>query len=1067
MNRPLLLLLLLLSGSLLLALQPDFASDPAISPDGNEVCFVYEGDLWLVSFKGGTARQLTATQAQEWGPAWSPDGNYIAFNANREGTNYPYLIPASGGEARLIFAENYTICDWFNDSAHLLVVRYHPNFGNSFFKLPLDGTRPVLLAEIGDRYASLSPDNKSIVFNRYGNPYREAYRGSLAGELWKIDIASKTYTRLTNTDFTERYPRYSHVNNTLFYCASDGERFQIYRADKLDFSRPVKLSNFPQWSARDITIARGSDRLVFELFNEIWKYDPTRLFGDKISKLEINIAADRWQQTARVDKMKNDFYSYAISGDELLLAFQYRYDTFFMPRKGGEVKQITFDHASVSNLEFLEDNRSLVMQRMKNGIDHLFVVKCDSTMAITELDWFGKDSLAVEEIIKDIAGRWTIYYGDNVMSGRVAVADKDLTNIRPLNASRAVMSNVAYNSTGEYAVYATVREDVWIRELWLCDLVTGEHRKLMNDDAWISSLTWTSDDRSLLMTRSGNIFRLDLVPRDEFEYEVDNWKEILAPPPEEGATFEYEHIIEINLAEEDEAEEEGETEAEAELESEPEPEPEPEPIPRKELQIVWEDIEKRLYQVISDPGNTLFVQKVIDDSTFYYISDGFFMGNNALLKKANIYGQNIKQEFDFGNGAGDYKWVGNTIYYILNGTIRSYNVSTGAKREIKAEFDYRYDTRQLNTRVFEQVWGAFGLNFYDANMHGQNWQELFRLYYPYAERARSIQDIASIVNEMIGDVNASHTGFYPRRESEERGRSAAWLGLEFDQSILLPEGIRIGTVYPTSRLATLYKLKSGDILTHIDGVRITPATPVDSLLLDKTGKRIRLNYLSEGEAREAQLTGLSWSENRRLQYEHQVRLARDTVHQKTAGRIGYVHIPGMGSRDYDNFYREVFRDNADKEALIIDVRGNSGGWVHDRIITLLSKRPYGYSTSRRYSGEKNIEPKGGWMKPTIVLVDESSFSDGEIFPIVYKELKLGKVVGMPSSGAVIGTWEYRLLDGSSMRMPGSGWYKLDGTNMEGSGAMPDIIVENTPEDIIAGRDPQLLRAIEEILKELK
>jgi tricorn protease len=320
---------------------------------------------------------------------------------------------------------------------------------------------------------------------------------------------------------------------------------------------------------------------------------------------------------------------------------------------------------------------------------------------------------------------------------------------------------------------------------------------------------------------------------------------------------------------------------------------------------------------------------------------------------------------------------------------------------------------------------------------------------------------------MIGDVNASHTGFYPRDERSLPYRTQAYLGLEYDYSQVPDKGIAVRTAYPTTRLASFYGIKAGDLLTHVDGVEITAKIPVDSLLLDKVGKKVRLQFLADGLSVEAVVTGLSFGENRRLFYDYKTSRSKKKVEELTQGRIGYVHIPAMGNRDYDSFYREVFRDNADKEALIIDVRGNYGGHVHDQLISLLSKRPYGYSTSRRYSGEMYTEPRRAWMKPTIVLVDENSFSDGEIFPIVYQELKLGKVVGYPSSGAVIGTWEYDLIDGSSMRMPGSGWYKLDGTNMEGSGAMPDIIVENSPEDIIAGRDKQLQRAVEEILEELK
>lgn len=1034
------------------ALQPDFACDPAVSPDGKQVCFVYGDDLWLVPFKGGDATRLTSTDAGEWGPCWSPDGTWIAFTSNRGGVSYPYLISPSSGEVRAVIAESNTISDWFSDGQNLLCTRYNQEFGSSFYKVPVNGSRPVLLAEIGDRYASLSPDNKSIVFNRNGNPHRESYRGSLAGELWKIDIATKAYSRLTNTDYTERYPRFSHDSNALYFCASDGERYQIYRVNNLDFNRRVKLTNLPLWSARDISIARKNDNLAFECFNEIWKLEA----GGKASKLEISIPEDLWREDDNREKVSNEFDDFAVSGDELLLGFRYKYDTFFMPRKGGEVRQITHDQCSVGDLEFLDDGRTLVMQQMDKGLNKLFTVKCDSLMALTPVDWFGADSLDVESVTKDPGGKWIIYYGDNRLSSRIAVADSNLTNIRPLQVKRPVVSNFAINADGKYAVYATTRDDFWTREIWLYDFAKDEHVKLLNDDAWIRNLSWTKDEQSLLVSRAGGIYRLDLVPRDEYEYDVDNWKEILASSQAKAGGTEAEPDSlgagdgQIDSAEPDSlAAQSGSA-----------------PTQRKELKIVWEGLEKRLFPVVAESGHSLYVQKVIDDSTFYYTSEDTETGE-LTLKKTNLYGREPKEEFDFGKGVQNLRWLGKMIYYLRDGMVRYYNTEKGSKGEIRDGFDYDYSTQTLNTRVFEQVWGVFGLNFYDPDMHGKNWRKLYDLFHPYAEKARSINDIAAIVNEMIGDVNASHTGFYPRSEGSANGRRVAALGVEFDYSALRENGVTARLVYPTSRLASYYGLKAGDIITHINGIAITAKTPLDSLLTDQVGKRINLRYTSDGVDKEAAITGLSYAEYRQLYYTYKVSRARQTVSDLTNGRIGYVHIPAMGGRDLENFQRELFRDNADKDALIIDVRGNSGGYVHDQIISLLNKKPYAYSTSRRYSGERNQEPRRAWTRPTIVLVDEGSFSDGEIFPTVYQELKLGKVVGSPSSGSVIGTWEFELIDGSSMRLPGSGWYRLDGTNMEGNGVVPDIIVENTPADEIAGRDAQLLRAVEEILKEVK
>lgn len=1064
--RVILALLALMVVCVLPALEPAFAKDPAISPDGKEVCFVYDGDLWVVPFSGGNARRLTNTSAPEWGPHWSPDGKSIAFTSNREGAAYPYLISAKGGDATLIIREAYNVADWFNDSKNLLCVRYNQRFGYSYYKLPVNGSRPVLLAEIGDSFGTLTDDNKAIIFNRRGDPHRESYTGSQAGELWIVDIETAQYTRLTNTDFTERYPASSHHDKAVYYAASDGKCLQLFRVRNMDFSKPEQLSNFQQWSARDISIARRNDRIVYEYFDQVWYYDPAKPKDARTGQLVIQIPEDQWRSSKRVETMKNDFYNYAISPNELLLGFQYKYDAFFMPRKGGEVKRITMDQAGIENLEFIDDLR-MVVQKRDRGRSKLFVARADSAESMRELDWFGKDSLDVMIISKDYDGRWILKYSQDDVNYKVAIADVGLKDLRPVGAPGPVYSNFAINKAGTYAAYATNRRD-YVRELYIYDVAAGKHTKLLNDISWIQSIAWTNDNKSLLMSRTDGIYRLDLVPRDEYELDTDNWEEILAwaTTPEESTQSSPTNsaaTVDSLLVTEDTPVADATT-VSVELVSDSLGSYGNDSAP---LEIVWEGLEKRLYPVILDEDSQLNVISVESDSTFFYISNGFMAGLPVTLKRANIYGKNISEEAKLGDTAWNMKLEKKTLYYLTEGVIKSYNLESGKKTEIKAEFKYDYDVNTLNTRVFEEAWGVFGENFYDPAMHGLNWRAMYDLYRPYVDKARDIDTIVGIIEEMIGDLNASHTGFYPRRDRSQPSIPTTYLGLELDYRNILPNGIMVSIVYPGTRLAHFFKMKSGDIITHIDGVEITARTSIDSLLTDKIGKRIRLRYTRDGVSYLADTSGIGYSAQRRLVYDYKISRSRDLVNQLTDGKIGYIHIPAMGSEDYDNFTRDLYRDNADKQALIIDVRGNVGGRIHDMLITLLMKKKYAISTSRRFKYEATYEPWRVWDRPTIVLVDENSFSDGEIFPIVYKEMNLGKVVGMPSSGAVIGTWEYELIDGSSMRLPGSGWYKLDGTNMEGTGAMPDILVENTPEDIIAGRDPQLLRAIEEIMAELE
>jgi C-terminal processing protease CtpA/Prc/Tol biopolymer transport system component len=1027
---------------------PGFLKDPAISPDGNQVCFVFADDLWIVDFAGGDARRLTDTKANEWGPVWSPDGEWIAFNSNREGQTYPYLISAQGGESRVIIRETYTVADWFNDSRHLLVLRGNPEFGSSFYKLPISSDRPLLLGEIGERWASLSPDNSKIVFSRYGYAHREAYTGSMNGDLWMLDIPSGEYMRLTRTDLTERYPRYSHFSNSLFYSYSDGTRFQLTRVDDMDFESPFQVSNLTDFSARDLSIARANDRIVFEHFNDIYKYDPTKLGGPRIQKLEIRIAQDMWQNPIVEQDMKNDIVDYAVSDDELLVAFTYKYDNFIVPRKGGKPIQITHDHAGWANMVFISD-RELILSKLDRGREKLFTMSVDDDLSLKPFSWFGADSLAVKEVSKDAQGRLQIKYQDSQNAGRVAIADKGSTVLRPIDAPGMVISNFAINSSGTHAVYCTWDNYYFISGLYLYDLETDTHHKMFSDDRSISNIHWMEDNRSLVFTRDRNIYRLDLVPRDEYEFDVDHWDEIFEPSSMSSDNPEQEDNQDAQEEEIDSDEESPDIRADA------------------PVKIVWESLDKRLYQLYSGSLSSMFVVSVLSDSTFLFVDRPWYSADKAVLYKGDIYGKNKKEEASFSKETLSYKLVNKNLYYLDGYALKSYHTTSRKRSSIDISMDYQYDIRELNTRVFEQAWGIFADNFYDPNFHGQDWQALYRKYRPFVTQARDINEVGTIIDEMVGDLNASHTGFYPRQDEPSHFKQSASLGLELDYREHLSRGIRIQRVYPTTRIASVYEIRDGDILTHIDEEEILPNTAMDEILRDKVGKLIKFRIMRDDQEITGQVRGLSYRELYNLYYEYVVDRRRQAVHEATNNRVGYIHLPAMGTVDYENFYRDFFRDNHDKEALIIDFRGNRGGRVHDDVISLLTKQTYAYSYSRLHGPEMRPEPRFAITIPTVVLVDEKSFSDGEIFPVIYQELNLGKVIGYPSSGAVIGTVERTLLDGSRMRMARTGWYMLDGTNMEGTGVMPDIMVEHSLNDIVQNNDKQLLRAIEEILGEIE
>lgn len=1027
--------IIVITFSFLSAFEPRFVTDPAVSPDGNQICFVYKGDLWLVPFRGGIAKRLTSTIAKEFGPSWSPDGSKIAFSSNREGQTWVYTMPSTGGPSKPVFRDALSVCDWFYDNENLLCSRYNLKWGTSLYKVPLNGTKPILISEIGDFFSTLSPTNDKIIFNRYGDAYREAYKGSKNGDLWAYDIVSQNYQKLTHTEFTERYPRFSHISNSVYYAASDGYRFQLNKVSDNDFDNPEILTDFDIWSVRDISIARQSDRIAFELFDTIWCYDPDKPDSDKLYKLPIEIAEDNWTNL-NVDESPSDSYDrFAVSSDELLLTFSHKYDLFAMPRKGGVVRQITTNQGGIENIAILSDNKTIVFTQFTDGIVNLYKTTNDTLFNLEPIDWYGQGIHSIDRFYKSTDQHWVIEYTDSLGSGRIAIADSDFSNVRPVITNLVVSSDFAISPDGTMALFVALRDDIFIRELYLYDLVNGNRHKIMNDDALIYGLVWLPNQQSALLSRSfgqKTINRLDLVSRNEFELERDHWNELLKPSSTENGMTRKSVIKENTIVNFE--------------------------------QIDLNHIEKRIFPILTD-SDFLYAIKAIDDTSFYYFKDIRGKDAKIQLSKVNIYGK-FNTDIATLPSNTHYQFSGDNVYHKDKNKLKFLNLKSKSKSEISNSFNYSYNLHKLNISVFEQVWGIFGRNFYDPKMHNTDWVELYLRFKPYLQYAEDVAVLDTIIEEMIGELNASHTGYYARPENNVTTKALAYLGIELNQRNVLSNGVQVSRIYPGSSLFHYYNIKENDVLVSIDGVKLTPYVSLDSLLIEKADKKIELEFNRMGALIKASIKGLNWNQNRELWYQDKVDRLRAKTNELSYGRIGYVNIPRMSKSEYDNFISELFTKNADKEALIIDIRGNIGGRIHDDLLSFLSRRPNAWTTSRRSGAERKETPRRTWNKPIVLLIDENSFSDAEIFPQLFKEAELGIVIGVPTSGSVIGTWEATLMDGSSMRMPGSGWYRLDGTNMEGNGAEPDILIEMSLSDLINENDTQLRKAVQVLLEQL-
>ncbi|HPM01252.1 MAG TPA: PDZ domain-containing protein, partial [Candidatus Cloacimonadota bacterium] len=844
MKKLLLLLMLILSIGMMFAFEPEFMIDPAISPDGSQICFSYMDDLWMVSYNGGIAKRLTSTSGKDSNPVFSPDGSMIAFNSDREGLNQIYIMPSKGGLARAISSERLTLHDWYHDNQHILASIYIPGEKSIFVKVNInDQKRPVAVSDFADSFAELSADDQKIIFNKGGDPYREAYKGSHNGDLFLYDIKSKKYTQLTQTETTERYPVFSRINkDEVYFCASDSKVFQIYKSKLNDFSKPVQLTHFDTWSPRDLSIS-NQDQIVFEYFNKIWKLDPN---SKKPEEIKIEIAEDFLNSRIVEEVNNNKAGAFSVSPNGKLLVFAYKYDLFAVPTAGGTVKQITFNQAGIEQIKIAHDNESIFFTSFLKGDLKLYKTNINQTDKIEIINWSKDKRIHNLDIVNK---KLYISYDQGEKRNRIAVMDSSFTKIDPFITENHV-SHYAISNDSKYAVYTTYDRLSGASHVYFIDIAKKESRLVHSQLAYISSIVWDQNNKALFLSFNSGISRLDLTPKSEFENEQDKWNEILKNKSSK-------------------------------------------PVKTRNTDFDWSNIDNRFVNIVkAEDKMWVYPFFTTKDSVLYYISAN---RSKTILRKVKFDGKEDSEVFDPKADIDAYELSPDqkSIYYLSGKNISKLAISSKKSDQLNFKHRYQYDRVKLNKSIMEQVWAAFGNNFYDKNMHNQDWEKLYQRFSAYSDNLITTGMLSSVVEELIGEVNASHTGFYVRNDDYRASKEIAYTGMIPDFSDRPAKGIRVAKVYRNSALAEVWGIQSGDILTSIDGMEIDENTSLEKLLYFKTGEKIKMTFKRNKETLPVEIKGISGSEQNRMRYDNWVAERSQIVEKASKGQIGYLHIKSM------------------------------------------------------------------------------------------------------------------------------------------------------------------------------
>ena len=1084
---------------------------PALSDDGQKLAFVYRGDIWVCGARGGRAFAVTNHVELDAYPLFSPDARWIAFSSLRNGNWDIFVVPATGGAARqMTFSSNAEIAsDWSPDGKTLLFASQRDVTNSTIFALDVATLR---FAKLTEDYKSLggaayAPAGDRIVFTRHGFPwYRPRYSGSAAAQLWTLDtgkepgkaMGKERCAALTNDELQHLWPRFilrgqmvvavsvgeatpnaQYLGKPLPPLADSAARTPNLWAYPLDGEKPWRVTNFVGDGVRCPAVARKSNDIVFEYGHDLYRLPFDLPVGaTKPLKLELYCGAEDKQNNLSREVLTTGVAEAEISPDNKTFAFGLKGDIWTIPvdkpktRNADDATRLT-DYAGFDrDFQWAADGKTLFFVSDREFNNRIYALDI-ATRKVRPL-WTGAADASNPKLSPD--GKWLGFWvagpvGDGAgkresagggglyvvptAADQKAAEPKAVTPSRLIALPGAVQGDFAWSHDMQWLAYTRrgVESDGY--NIWSAPADgSGTAVNVTRLNASHSQPTWSPDGRFLFFASNRDGAGLYVLPLKPEEARADELEIKFQKPKDDDKKSDDKKPEGKPDAPPADAPKGAQDVAKDVKDKDPKAPAKGEPV---KVEIDFEDTEQRIRKLTTQyPQSDL---AITGEGQIYFVSEGDAWS-------CSYDGKEVKR-LTAGGGVANLRPAadGKSLYFYRNGglfkmVIGNNNPTTAVTFSAAWERDVRAERKA----AFTQFWRSYNTRFYDGNFHGRNWTAIRDRYEPLLEAVGTRDEFAILLNRMAGELEASHSevGAAP---SPVSGPATRHLGVYFDYSWPGP-GIRVREVpkrAPGSYAKTL--IKPGEYIVAVDGKDVSLDENLYKVLNDKGDKDFELlvnSVPARKDARTVKFKALTWDEWNDIHYRNRIERARKTVEAKSGARIAYVHIQGMGTTNQINFDRELYEYAEGKDAVIIDVRFNGGGNISDTIINWLGTKPYGTYLPR--DGYAEPAPTRGWNKPIVVLMNELSMSNAEMFPYGMRAHGIARLVGMPTAGYVIWTGGLNLVDGTRARMPGSGVFRADGSPMENMGEKPDVLVPMSTEDWLAERDPQLEKAIELLMK---
>ena len=1077
MKKPMLCCMVALSTLAAGATAPLWMRDIRISPDGSKIAFTYKGDIYTVPTTGGTATRLTTLPSYEQEPVWSPDGKSIAFASDRHGSHDVFIMPANGGTAtRLTYNSGSEIPQAFSpDGKNVLYTGHIQDPASSIqfptarmselYAVPVNGGKSTLDNAAVVLLPSFSPDGSWMVYEDYKgmeDVWRKHHTSSATHDIWRYDSKTKKYDKIISHAGEDRNPVVSPDGKTIaFLSERDGKTMNIYTAPASNPSDIKQVTDFKTHPVRFLSQAKNGT-YAFGYDGEIY----TMGADNKPSKVNVDIVIDETPDIERIAVRPSG--SAAISPDGKQIAFTSRGNVFVASSDYSSLKQITDTPEGESHVSWSPDGKTLIYESERDGHWNLYT----ATVPNESDPNFSNATVIEEKALFNPKDGIERNYAQYSPDGKSLAFMQDRTKIMIMDLATKKVRQLTDGSTVTRRT-SGISFDWSPDSKWILTTVVDNHHDPYSDIAIIN----VADGNMINLTESGYTcgdprwaFDGNAITYTTERYGMRSHASWGSQDDVMIVFLNRETFDKFNLNEEDyqlmkEAEKNAKKDTAASTDSKDKKAAPAKKEAAKDIVVEPEGLARRTVRLtpFSSSIGDYIVTK--DGVKLYYTVQSNGDGKRDLWSIDLRKGTPTQVKRDMGFGGMEMDKDGKI--YILGSRSQRLDPKTGKTTPITMNGTQLINHDAERNYMFDYVKVQEGKRFYNTNMHGIDWEKMTEDYRKFMPHINNNYDFAEMLSELLGELNVSHTGGRYTPPRNPNVEPTASLGLLFDMAYN-GKGLKVDEVVaggPFDKAAS--KVTPGCIIEKINETVLTPTTDDSEVLNGLAGQKTLITVYNpdNGQRWEETVKPISAAQMNNLMYDRWVASRAAEVDRLSNGRLGYVHIKSMNDDSFRPMYSDVLGKYNDREGIVIDIRHNGGGRLHEDLEVFFSGKKYLTQVVR---GQETCDmPSRRWNKPSIMLQSEACYSNAHGSPWVYKTMGIGKLVGAPVPGTMTSVNWVTMQDPTMVfGIPVVGYLTAEGNYLENTQLEPDVLVLPNPGDVNSGDDKQLKAAVETLLKDI-